>query len=262
MNSLLKNKTILVTKSKEEAFKSVSILADYGAALVFFPTIKVVPIFNSPELDEALKMFVNFDYMVFTSSNAVEVFAEIMQRHKLNLSKVKIAAVGKSTAEECESLGLTVTILPDEFSANGLIKKFSEIDIKNKKFFIPGSSLSRGELNMGLSELGAQVFSVPVYDVLQNELSDLKNEHKQIQKKHPNVFVFTSPSAFSNFLTLMNVTDPDKFFDAHIICAIGTTTENAIRKKGLTVHIVPDTFSLNGVSEAIIKYFHITAHVA
>lgn len=262
MNQLLKNKTILVTKSKEEALKSVSLLSDHGAALIFFPTIKVVPIFNSPELDEALKQFHTFDYLVFTSTNAVEVFVEIALRHKLNLSKIKIAAVGKSTAEECESRGLTVNILPEEFSTNGLINKFSEIDLKNKKIFIPGSSLARGELNMGLSEMGAQVFSVPVYDVVQNELSSLKDEHKQIQRKHPNVFVFTSPSSFNNFLSLMNVTDPDKFFDAHIICAIGATTENSIREKGLSVHIVPDTFSLVGIAQAIIKYFQVTSHVA
>ncbi len=262
MIPLLRNKTILITKSKTEAFKSVSILADHGAELIFFPTIKVVPLFNSPELDEALKMFVNFNYVVFTSSNAVEVFAEIAQRYRLNLSRVKIAAVGKSTADVCESLGLTVNILPDEFSVNGLIKKFAELDLKNKKIFIPCSSLARGELNMGLSELGAQVFSVPVYDVIKNDLSNLKDEHKKIQYKHPNVFVFTSPSSFDNFLTLMNITDPDKFFDTHIICAIGTTTENAIRERGLSVHIVPDIFSINGVAQAIIKYFHVTSHVA
>jgi uroporphyrinogen-III synthase len=60
----------------------------------------------------------------------------------------------------------------------------------------------------------------------------------------------------------MSVTDSDKYFGTSTICAIGTTTENAIREKGLAVHIVPETFSLQGISEAIIKYFQITANIA
>ena len=114
---------------------------------------------------------------------------------------------------------------------------------------------------MGLSELGAQVFSVPIYDVVKNELSNLKTEHQKIQRKHPGIFIFTSPSSFSNFLKLMNVSDADKFFGKSVICAIGTTTEKAIDNYGLNVHIVPKTFSLSGVAEAILKYFQLTVNM-
>jgi uroporphyrinogen-III synthase len=261
MNSL-KNKTILITKGETESKKNLDLLRHEGAELIFCPTIKMLPATNSPELDDALKMFSQFDYLVFTSANAVEIFFDITKKRKLNLAKVKVAAVGKSTADECQSVGITVDILPDEFSTKGLIEKFSEFDLIDKKIFIPGSSLSGGELNLGLSEFGAHVYSVPIYDVVQNELCNLKNEHKKIQKKHPNVFVFTSPSSFDSFLRIMNVVDPDKYFGASTICAIGTTTENAIRERGLTVHIVPKTFSLQGISDAIIKYFQITANIA
>ena len=260
MNSL-KNKTILITKSKAEAEKSIRQLEEHGAEIVYFPTIKVLPLANSPELNDALDMFGRFDYLVFTSTNAVEVFSDIAKKKKLDLSKIKIAAVGKSTSEECENLGISVDILPDEFSAEGLLYKFSEFELSNKNIFIPGSSLSSGKLNMGLSELGAQVFSVPIYDVVKNELSNLKSEHQKIQRKHPSIFIFTSPSSFSNFLKLMNVSDADKFFGKSVICAIGTTTEKAIDNYGLNVHIVPKTFSLSGVSEAILKYFQITVNM-
>ena len=261
MNSL-RNKTILITKSELECKKNLDSLKHEGAELIFCPTIKILPSTNSPELDDALRMFSQFDYLVLTSANAVEVFFDITTKKRLNLSKIKVAAVGKSTADECDSVGIRVDILPEEFSSKGLIEKFSEFDLVDKKIFIPGSSLSSGELNLGLSELGAQVYSVPVYDVIPNDLNNLKNEHKKIQKKHPNVFVFTSPSSFNNFLRIMSVTDSDKYFGTSTICAIGTTTENAIREKGLVVHIVPETFSLQGISEAIIKYFQITANIA
>jgi uroporphyrinogen III methyltransferase/synthase len=207
-------------------------------------------------------MFYRFEYLIFTSTHAVEVFAGIIKKRNLDLTKLKIAVVGKSTAEECGTAGIRVDIIPEEFSADGLLYHFSGFDLNKKKILIPGSSLSRGELNLGLSELGAQVFSVPIYDIEINELNNLKSEHQKIQKKHPGIFVFTSPSSFSNFLKLMNVSDADKFFGRSLLCAIGTTTENAIRAKGLTVHIVPKIFSLHGISEAIIEYYQLTANIA
>lgn len=260
--NLLKDKAILITKSKAEAEKSIRQLEELGAEIIYFPTIKIVPLANSPELDDALNMFGRFDYLVFTSANAVEVFSDIVKRRGLDLSNVKIAAVGSNTYEECENVGFPVDVMPDEFSTDGLLYKFAEFDLTNKKICIPGSSLSSGELNIGLSELGAQVFSVPIYDVVKNDLNNLKAEHHKIQKKHPGIFIFTSPSSFSNFLKLMNVLDTEKFFGKSVIAVIGSTTEKAIRKFGLTVHIVPNVFSLHGISEAIVKYFQTTINIA
>ncbi len=261
MNSLVRKK-ILVTKSQQDAEFSLRLLIEAGAEIIYFPTIKVLPVDDSPLLNETLKMFDDFDFVVFTSANAVEVFAKITKRNHLDLSGVKVAAVGKSSEEKCESVGISVDILPDEFSTKGLINKFSGFDLTGKKFFIPCSSLSRDELSLGLAELGGEVFSVPVYDVVQNNLSGLKNEYALIQEKRPDVFVFTSPSSFQSFLKLMSVTNIDSYFGANIICAIGSTTERAIRNEGLVVNIVPKSFSLQGVAEAIIKYFQVTDNIA
>lgn len=260
--NLLKNKTILITKSEPDSKNNLDLLKNEGAEIIYCPTIIIIPAINSPELDDALIMFSSFNYLIFTSSNAVKVFSDIARTKNINLSRIKVASVGKSTAEECESAGIKVEIIPDEFSARGLIDKFSEYDLAGKKILIPGSSLSSGELNMGLSEQGAEVYSVPVYDVVANDISNLKNVHKKIQKKHPNIFVFTSPSSFDGFLKIMNVAHPDKYFGTSIICSIGSTTESAIREKGISVHIVPEISSLHGVSEAIIKYYNITANMA
>ncbi|MEW6702295.1 MAG: uroporphyrinogen-III synthase [Bacteroidota bacterium] len=258
--SSLKNKTILVTKSKADAEKSVRVLYDEEAQIIYFPTIKVVPVVDSPELINALRVFDEFDYLIFTSSNAVVVFTKIAEQNELDLSNIKIAAVGKSTAEKCESFGIRINIIPDEFSARGLINKFSELDLGGKKIFVPCSKLSRDELCYRLTELGAEVLSVPVYDLLQNDLNELRSEYEQIHRTPPDVLVFTSPSSFDNFRKLAGV--DDKYFERSLICAIGSTTEQAIRQYGYVVHIVPKIFSLQGAAEAIAKYFQLTANIA
>jgi uroporphyrinogen-III synthase len=260
--NLLSNKSLLITKSKQDADKALLDLTESGVDIIYFPTIKIIPIPDSPVLNDALLMFDTFDYLVFTSTNAVEVFNNIAENRQLEFSSVKVAAVGKSTEEKCRQYEINVDILPDEFSAKGLINKFSSIDLIDKKIFVPGSSMSRGELEMGLSGLGAHVIKATIYDVTLNDTNTLHNEIEKIKQKLPDIFTFTSPSSFNSFLEIMSVNNVGEYFGRSTVCAIGTTTEEAIRAKGLAVHIIPRTFSLSGIAEAIKTYFQITANMA
>lgn len=258
----LSDKTLLITKAKAEAEKVFGELSGDGMDIIYFPTIKIVPKTDSQDLAGALVMFDEFDYLIFTSPNAVEIFYNIALSRQLEFSKVKVAATGNSTAEKCRQYEINVDVVPGEFSAKGIINRFSSIDLTDKKIFIPGSSLSRDELANVLSGLGAQVITAPIYDTVLNDRDILFNEMEKLNHKKPGIFAFTSPSSFDNFLTIMDVKDHINYFSGSTICAIGLTTEEAIRLKGLTVHIVPQIFSLTGIAEAIKRYFLITANMA
>jgi len=256
--TLLSNKTILITKSKAESEASIKSLINEGAVIVYFPTIKINPIFESDLLKNTINIIDEIDYVIFTSINAVEVFAKISHDRLLDLTHTRIAAVGESTAEKCRSLGFYIHIVPQEYSAKGLLKIFQEKNIVGKKFLIPCSALARNELVVGLTELGAEVFAVPIYDVVENSIEDLQSEYDSIRNKKPDLFVFTSPSSFANFTKIINIVNVTEYFNNCTIAVIGTTTENAVKSYGLTVNIVPKVFSLQGISEAIIKYFSLS----
>jgi uroporphyrinogen-III synthase len=258
----LADKIILVTKAKSDAEKSFEILQQEGAEIIYFPTIKIRPIWDSSAINEFIKEFSSYDYVILTSANAMEIFSQIATSNKLNFSRKKIAAVGKATADKCVEYNLVADLVPDEFSAKGLLNKFSHANIFGKKILIPGSSLSGDKLTKGLQELGAVVNFIPVYDADQNDKDSLADELEKINLRKPDVFVFTSPSSFINFCGINNISEPQDYFGGSTVCAIGTTTEKAIRDKSIVVNIVPETFSLVGVAEAIIKYFHITANIA
>ena len=258
----LSNKIILVTKSKEESRNSLRMLSDAGAEIIFFPTIKIEHSYKNLDLSELISNPHQYEYIIFTSANAAQVFSEMMNEYKFDLSKTKIAVVGGATASVCRSLGIYIHIIPEEYSAKGLIKKFSEIGIDGKKILIPGSALSREELKIGLTQLGAEVISLPIYDVVINDLNELKIEYEKIINQKPDVFVFTSPSSFENYLKLLNIDKPEEYFLNKIICAIGPTTEFEIRSYGITVNIVPKIYTLEGISEAIIEFFKATENMA
>lgn len=258
----LKNKKILITKSAEDCGAVFNNLIAMGAQFIYFPTIKIVPTYNSLDLSGLVSNSDHFDYIVFTSSNSVDVFSKLVNEYKPDLTRTKVAAVGETTAEACRSHGIYIHIIPEEFSARGLLKRFSEIDITDKKILIPGSSISSDELKNGLSAFGATVVKLNIYDTVINDPENLKNEIDTLNSIKPDLFVFTSPSSFNGFIKILNLDDYKNYFQDRIICAIGTTTEESIRNNGITVNIVPGSFSLRGIAESIATFYSKTFNVA
>lgn len=258
----LKNKKILITKSAEDCGAVFNNLISMGAEIIYFPTIKIVPTFNSLDLSGLISNSDHFDYIIFTSSNSVDVFSKLIDVYKPDLTRTKVAAVGETTAEACRSHGVYIHIIPEEYSSRGLLKRFSEIDLTDKRILIPGSSISNDELKNGLSSLGAAVVKLNIYDTVTNNNDDLHSEINFITTNKPDLFAFTSPSSYKGFIKILQLEDYQNYFEGKIICAIGTTTEEAIRKSGVIVNIVPNIFSLRGISEAISTYFSKSHNIA
>lgn len=66
--TLLSNKTILITKSKAESEASIKSLINEGAVIVYFPTIKINPIFESDLLKNTINIIDEIDYVIFRST--------------------------------------------------------------------------------------------------------------------------------------------------------------------------------------------------
>ncbi len=258
MGNSLKNKIILITKEKENSSEFVSILESEGAKVFSFPTIKVIPVKDYSDLDGTLKCFNDFDYLILTSVNACKYFYNRIKALNVGIdfNHVKVIATGKKTALRCRELGIPVDNMPDNFSAKGIISLLAEKEIKNKKVLIPSSVIARDELREGLENLGANVYAIQSYDVIQPNEKEFESEIKILKEKIPDIFVFTSPSTFDNFQKIMNITD--EYFNNKTLCAIGPTTATAIKQKGLNVDIVPTEFTLTQLAYEIINYFRET----
>ncbi len=255
-------KVILVTKNKTEAEKHFKSLSTSGFEILYFPTIQIIPMYDSVDLISNLSSLQKYDWMIFTSANAAEVTFLAARKNNITLSKINIACVGSETAERCRKYGVNVGVIPNEFSAASLVKEFAKQNLVGKKIFIPCSSLSRSELKIELSELGAEVTSVPSYDVVANEEKNLINELEKISIKKPDVFVFTSPSSFNSFLEIMKIDNPQDYFRRMVVCAIGRTTESAVAAFNVHVNIVPEQYSISGVVAGILKYYSIEKNIA
>jgi uroporphyrinogen III methyltransferase/synthase len=106
-----------------------------------------------------------------------------------------------------------------------------------------------------LRELGAVIKSVQVYNVSLPSEENIKRNIEQLNSGKPDLFIFTSPSTFENFLQIMNIEDPVKFFKGYLIAAIGPTTKSSIEERRVNVDIMPDEFTIDGLAKAIVNHY-------
>lgn len=253
MKKILKNKSILLTRSFDELKNESSLLKSFGANVICFPAIKIDYLENSEKIRNVLKN--EIDVIIFSSVNSVKYFLQNIGNNKsLVPSNTKIYAVGEQTAKYCKNENLIPEALPKNFSAKGLLELFKGSSFDNIKILFPCSIKARSELPEGLKKLGAEVFQIPVYMVKTNTKNNLTNELKLLENK-VDVFGFTSPSNFAGFIEVNKIVDPKKYFSNSLVAAIGKTTEKAINNFNVDVDIIPDKYTINDLALAIINYF-------
>lgn len=254
----LKNKTIVLTRTVEQSKESAAIFSELGANVIVFPTLEIVPPSNWEKFDELILSLQKIDFIVFTSVHAVTMFIKRCSElnKQFDFKKTKVVAVGNKTKSVCEANEIKVDILPKKFSGEGVVDELSKYDLKDKLVFIPRSAIGREDLPKGLEELGAEIITVPVYNVSLPSQKSIQESIDQLTRSKPDVFVFTSPSTFENFLIIMNINNPVSYFKNYDIAAIGPTTKAAIEKNKVKVSIMPDEYTIKGLANKMIEFYN------
>ena len=254
----LKNKNIVVTRTVEQSKESASALTRFGANVIVFPTLEIVPPASWDSFDSVVINPDKIDFIVFTSAHAVEMFSLRCRELNIdiNFEKINVVAVGNKTSAICNLYDIPVNIVPEKFSSEGVIEKLSKFNLKEKVVFIPRSAIGREELPLGLKDLGAVIKSVPVYNVSLPTKEHIKSNLEKLKNSNPDLFIFTSPSTFENFLQILNVVNPVEYFNKYDVAAIGPTTKATIENRRVKVNIMPEEYTTDGLIKKIIDYYN------
>lgn len=184
-------------KSKRILFTGISARRYFEKGIFFhLPLIKIAPLKDYRKLDRLVKGVEDYDWLIFLSRYGVEYFFQRLNKigyDARRLQRVKIAAIGNSTRNRLLDFGLLADLVPEEESSRGLLKEFKQLDIRNKKIFLPRSDISDKGIEKELRKLGAKVASGFAYrNVFPENLPDLDlNYFDEV--------MFTSPSGVRNF---------------------------------------------------------------
>jgi uroporphyrinogen III methyltransferase/synthase len=252
-------KRVLVTRPREQAAELVERLESAGAEAIEAPMIRIVPPDDYGPLDDACARVSDFDWIVFSSTNAVDTFIERLLRspHDLRaLGGARLGAVGPATAERLARHGLKVDLTPSEYRAEALLPAMSQTgDVRGSKILLPHADIGRELLAEELRKQGAEVTEVVAYCTVAVEPEDGPDIYHMLLERRIDVVTFTSASAVRNFVNLLGPEPAADLLSATIVASIGPVTAEAAAQFKIQTLIMPEKYTIPALVDAIVSYF-------
>jgi uroporphyrinogen-III synthase len=238
-------KRILITRARAQADDFAAKLRAAGFEPIDFPVIEIQPIVNNVALERALAKLDCYEWIVFTSVNAVDV---VFSSHSSLLLKegksVKCAAIGSKTAEALKSHGMTADFVPEEFLPEAILPGMG--DLAGRWVLLPRAEIARKSLPEAIANAGGVPHEIAVYKTLpaQPDASGLLALHAGVD-----VITLTSPSTVQNFIAIAKQSglDPMSLPGNPFFACIGPITEQAAQEAGLPNLIVAKEYTTEGL---------------
>lgn len=246
---------IVVTRAVDQAGGFATRLRAAGAEVVEFPTIETVPPESWDGLDSAIRRLGEFDYVVFTSVNALRFSLDRFGQlgyDKAALSGLKVVAVGPQTAREVEARGLKAAVIPKEYRAEGVIEALSALDLKGKRFLYPRAEVAREVLPERLREMGAEVEVAVAYRTVAPRVAPEKI--KELFDGGVSAVTFTSSSTVKNFMQIVGE-GALGYLKGVCVASIGPVTAKTCEEAGVAVSVVPKDYTVDALLESLAVYF-------
>lgn len=254
----LSGRRIVVTRAKEQAEAFVSLLEAQGAEALCFPTIVVLPPTDLGPLDSALDRLATYDWCIFTSARGVEAVEDRLKGRGQGseaLSGRKLAAIGPKTAKALEDLGLKVDCMPEEYRAEAIISAIGPKTFAGSRFLLPRAKIAREVLPETIKALGGTIDVVEAYRTEAPESAETAALAKRFSAREIDAVTFTSSSTVTNFLALFETYGGPGLLDGVTVACIGPITADTAKDAGLEPDVVAEDYTVEGLVEALIKYF-------
>jgi len=249
-NRPLFGKRVIVTRARSQASRLVAQLEDLGAEVLEFPTIEIVPVEDPRPLDEALKNIDKYDWLMFTSSNAVHGLAARMDALGIDsrsLAHLKFGVNGPSTARALGEIGIKPDAIPNEYLASAMIDLLNEREITPRNVLFPRSSIGRETLANGLRDMGANVDEIVAYST---QSPANTGEHiRAAYEQGVDYTTFTSSSTARNMVELLGGS-PDLINTSRTVM-IGPITADTVKELDINIDVMSPEQSIAGIIEAI-----------
>ncbi len=236
----LTGKTIILTGSSVVQ-SVIEQIEQYGGKVLSYPLIETVEKVSKEE-QTYLRNLSKYQWLIFTSQNAVSSFVTKCERYRIRVPvKLKIAVVGEKTAALLKQHGFKIHFMPSVFSADVFVKEFSLAD-GEKALFLRGN-MAKNTIHEGT---GADEWIVYETKICEDYLQPLQESLKE--EKQP-IVLFASPSAVDVYAKHI-VPNVDWCF---VKCAsIGHVTTAALAKYGVAPIVQPKIYTMQAVIEQLI----------
>jgi uroporphyrinogen III methyltransferase/synthase len=253
----LVGRRVVVTRALEQSQSLVDALRDAGAEPVILPLLAFAPPDDLLGFDDCLKHGTQFDWVFFTSQNALRAVQQRCAGLGLPLDQAfagaKIGGVGPATVDAVQAAGLTVTYRSEVHSGLGLAEALAAT-VKGKRVFLPRSDRANPELAEVLTLHGALVKSVIAYKTVAPKLNS-QQTLEQLFRGGTDAILFFSPSAAHSLRDILGSERFRELGQGVAFVAIGPITEQALIKEGIGRILVSADTTVSAVVAVLAEFF-------
>jgi uroporphyrinogen III methyltransferase/synthase len=251
----LEGKCIVVTRPERRARSLAEALRSLGARVIEAPAIRIEPPSDAGPLENALDRIRSseYDFVAFTSANAVEIFFERLSERIP--SSLRFAVVGKATAASLEERGLVAHVIPERFTAEETFRALEAVEsLSGKRFLLPRADIARPTLAELLESRGAVVDSVEAYRTVPDP-EGVRRACELVVDGEVDVVTFTSASTVTSFFAGLEEIDPGGGARSRFAAAsIGPVTSSALRRLGVEPSLEAEPSTTAGLVGAIVRF--------
>ena len=253
-------KRVLVTRPRGQAAELVDELESMGAEVVEAPMLRIEPPDDYGPLDAACANAGSFEWIVFSSTNAVESFMRRLL-HGANdvraLGGVKLCCVGATTAESLAEYRLKADLVPNEYRAEVLVQALSQAGpLSGVRVLLPHADIAREVIASELRNHGADVTEVVAYRTVatEPEREGDPDVYRMLLERKLDVVTFTSPSAVRNLVSSLGAEPAADLLRTTTVASIGPVTAEAATQCGIQTSVMPEKYTVAALVAAIVRY--------
>lgn len=261
-------RAVLVTRPPPGGARLAALLEAHGLCPELLPVLEIGPPDDPAPLLEAARQAAagRYDWIVLSSANAVRALVAALTGDSgrdgappaapiegavapVPGPPARIAAVGAATAAAIRREGWRVDLVPDRYTAEGLVDAFTGEPLRGRRILFPAAEAARDTLPRRLQALGATVDRVVAY--ASRPLGDTERLRVLLGSGRLALLTVASPSAAEALLELAGE-------EALRIpaAAVGPVTAEAARVLGFNVVAVAEPHTSEGLAEAAARWLN------
>jgi uroporphyrinogen III methyltransferase/synthase len=250
----LKGKHILIVSTKTSFYRIRPQLEEKGAKVSLLEGVKVLPLKDYRRLDHTISEIKRYQWLVFTSRNAVRFFLERIERVGRDiraLGNLKIATIGPGTAEELGSFLIKPDLVPKDFSSQGLVDAIGSLRSNNKRrILLLRADRASPYLPSTLRRKGLEVKELGVYRLRVRKLSS--KVLQDILSHKIDVIVFTSSlNAKTFFESVCKFKLRQRLKRTKLVC-LGRPTQAVLKRFGFSAS-VPEKYTFPYLVRSVVN---------
>lgn len=232
-NNTLAGLRILVTRPRDQAQPLMQAIELAGGIPLLFPLLDIAPVADAAALQQQVLSASQAHLAIFISPNAVQFGMAALRAAGVSLDGVKVATVGKGSAQALRECGVLDVIVPSErFDSEGLLALLPHVD--GWRVMILRGDGGRELLGDTLKARGAMVEYVSCY-----RRSKPQQTADELQALQADVITVTSSEALNYLWQMLDETARLVLRDTPLFAPHPRIAERARQLGWSQVHLTP-----------------------